>query len=241
MLQILKFGSACIFDKYGKLNTKYVEKKATEIENLTNEGIDSVLVVSGAIPYGMLLENEKRKKEELSTVELQGYASVGQPKLMNLYDDLFSLNTGQLLITIDDLIDSNKVKNLIDENRNKKRISLINWNDSTDFDQLRLDNDVPAGVITNYCNASRLIMFLGGDYDCFIRNNEKVFDLSSIKEINKQYNFCIDKSNLGNGGFESKLNCAKIILDSKAKMYISHVKYDLDDILQKKVPVTYVA
>ena len=37
----------------------------------------------------MKIENEKKTKEELSSVELQGYASVGQLKLMEIYKSLF--------------------------------------------------------------------------------------------------------------------------------------------------------
>ncbi len=231
MLNIIKIGSACLFDEQGRINHQLLHQKAREIERSTD---DSVLVVSGAIALGKKRENEARKNAELSPVELQGYACRGQPELMKLYASFFARGVSQLLVTTTDLQHPNHVRDLIQHNLQKGRITVINYNDGVDFEQLRRDNDTLAATVLSYCNADRLIVL--GHYNGF-RDGDSLIERVTVVD-NSHYALCQGQSDHGNGGFATKLDAAKMVLKAGKEMFVGNISYELDDIIEGKVQRT---
>ncbi len=226
LLQFIKIGSACLFDQDEKINYKVLKKKALEIESDKN---NNVLVVSGAIALGMARDGEMRTKEELTSCQLQGYASIGQIHLMNLYKRIFTRDIAQILVTENELVQSDSIKKLILENALKGRISLINYNDSIDFEELRKDNDTLAAEVMLACRGDRLII-LGSDYDGFRDGNGDLIE--RLSEVNDSlYTYCNGKSSKGNGGFKTKLDAGKKIIECRREMIISNINYNLADII----------
>lgn len=225
-LQFIKIGSACLFDNHGELNYRTLKKRAEETEKSKE---NNILVVSGAIALGMIKEKETRKKEELTSSELQGYATLGQLYLMDFYRSLFNRNVTQLLVTENDLRNPNEIKGLLLENSKRKRITLINYNDGVDFEELRKDNDTLAANIMLCCNGDRLII-LGNDYDGFRDPDGNL--IKRVRSIdNKLYSYCDGKSLQGNGGFKTKLDAAKKIIKNKREMIVSNIGFNLEDII----------
>jgi glutamate 5-kinase len=226
LLQFIKIGSACLFDKSGKINYETLKRKAREIEQDKN---NNVLVVSGAIALGMQSEHEKRDKNELSAQELQGYASLGQVFLMDLYKNLFTRNISQLLVTEQELSQGDSIRELLFENLRKGRLTLINYNDCIDFEELRKDNDTLAAEVMLYSRGDRLII-LGEDYDGFKDSSGNLIE--RVRFIDDSiYAHCNGKSKLGNGGFRTKLDAAKRILEQDKEMIISNINSSLQDII----------
>ena len=93
---IVKIGTNCLF-KGDKIDEELIARKAQEIES-----VDGVLVASGAIKLGKMAEGETRKNEELSDVEIQGYASVGQRMLMDLWCKYLQRGAQVLVTSADD-------------------------------------------------------------------------------------------------------------------------------------------
>ncbi len=178
----------------------------------------------------MMSERDYRSKEELSSVELQGYATAGQFYLMVLYKAFFGRSIAQILVTEKDLLNTEKIKSLVRENAKRDRITLINYNDGVDFEEVKKDNDTLAAELMLACDADRLII-LGHDYDG-LRDNEGnlVERVTSIGE--KEYSYCNGKSKYGNGGFRTKLDAAKMILDRDKEMIISNVGNCLEDVIR---------
>ena len=231
MLNIIKIGSACLFDDQGKINHQVLHQKAREIERSTDE---SVLVISGAIALGKMRENEQRKNSELSPVELQGYACRGQPELMKLYAGLFTRGVSQLLVTTTDLQHPNYVRDLVQHNLQKGRITAINYNDGVDFEQLRKDNDTLAATVLSYCHADRVIVL--GHYDGFRDGDHLVERVTHVED--SFYALCRGQSGHGNGGFATKLDAARIVLDTGKEMIVGNIRYVLDDLVTGKVQRT---
>ncbi len=230
LFQFIKIGSGCLFDDNGEMNYRVLKSRAAEIEDSKD---NNVLVVSGAIALGMYKEKDVRKKEELSASELQGYATVGQIYLMEFYRSLFNRNVAQVLVTLDDLQKSNCIQNLLLENFKRKRITLINYNDGVDFEELRKDNDTLAAEIMLYCNGGRLVI-LGKDYDGFRDNNGNI--IGRVYSVdNTLYEYCKGKSNCGNGGFKTKLDAARKILEHQREMIVSNICFNLEDIISGRV------
>jgi glutamate 5-kinase len=184
----------------------------------------------------MKLENEKRSKEELSSIEIQGYASMGQLKLMQIYQTIFNKKVAQLLVTEKELTQTDFMKKLIKENIKKNRITLINYNDCIDFEELNKDNDTLAAEIMLYCGGNRLII-LGKDYEGFKdKDGQLIEKISSITE--EHYSNCKGKSKTGNGGFKTKLDAAKKILENNKELIIANINSHLKDIISGKAKRT---
>ncbi|MEI7718320.1 MAG: hypothetical protein WCI72_00505 [archaeon] len=225
-IQFIKIGSACLFNSKGELNYEVLKKKANEIENDTNQ---NVLIVSGAIAMGRYSEEETRNKDQLSSTELQGYASLGQKILMDFYGKLFKKNICQILVTEKELKQTEEIRNLIIENLKKGRLTLINYNDSIDFEEIKKDNDTLAAEIMLSCKGDRLII-LGHDYDGLKNGSGELVE--RVYEINNEvYSYCNGKSKHGNGGFKTKLDAAKTILSQDKELIISNVNSNLEEII----------
>jgi glutamate 5-kinase len=226
LLQFIKIGSACLFDEQNKINYELLRRKAREIE--INKEYNT-LVVSGAIALGMREENDFRKKEELNSNELRGYASLGQIVLMDLYSSVFRKKVCQLLVTERDMALKKDINELLIENAKKGRITLINYNDCIDFEEIKKDNDTLAAEILLNCNGDRL-MILGENYAGFNDSNGNLIE--RVSEVSEEhYRFCNGKSKLGNGGFKTKLDAARLILNAGKEMIVSNINYELEDII----------
>ena len=235
MLNIIKIGSACLFDEQRRINYALLQQKAREIEESTDE---TVLVVSGAIALGKLREGERRRNAELQAVELQGYACFGQPELMHFYRGLFTRGVSQVLVTARDVehrsVVRTNVRDLIAHNLERHRITLINYNDGVDFEQLRQDNDTLAATILSYCHADRLLVL--GHYDGFYVGGQLQERVSRIDA--DLYDYCQGQSEHGNGGFTTKLDAAKVVMGEGKEMIVGNIKYALDDLIQGRVQRT---
>ncbi len=195
-----------------------------------------MLVVSGAIALGMYHERETRNKDQLSATELQGYASLGQLLLMDLYRSLFKKRICQVLVTEQDLQKTESLRNLIIQNIITKRLTLINYNDSIDFEEIRKDNDTLAAEVMLHCNGNRLII-LGHNYDGLRDSSGKLVErVNNVDET--LYSYCNGKSKQGNGGFKTKLDAAKTILAQNKELIISNINSSFEDIINGKAKRT---
>ena len=228
MRQFIKIGTTCHFDDDGEINYSVLEKKVREIEDSVDQ---NGLVVSGAVKFGMMKEGETRPKSQLSALERQGYATVGQIELMKVYDQLFRKSVGQILVPDRVLEDITKLKDLIYHNIEQYRISLINYNDSVDFGQIFLDNDTHAARLVCACDADRLIIL--GTGDGFYNPEKKLIRrVSSLEQCH--YDYCHAGTGEGNGGFEKRLDAAKILFDCGKYLITGNIRYPLQEIIDGK-------
>ncbi len=228
MFQIIKNGTASHF-KEDSINYKSLERLAHDIEKMKKDNkIDTLIVASGSIRFGMLEEGEKRQKEELTAYEKQGYASIGQPILINLYKKIFSKTIAQVLPTRVDLQKRDYVKQLIKHNRQKDRITVVNYDDCLDFEQISQDNDTLASSLATYSNADRLIIL--GHYDGLKDNKGNL--ITDIQKItNKHWNYCRGAGDFGNGGFHTKLMAAEEVTKEGIEMYVGNINKPLEEVI----------
>src|ERR1700689_1939191 len=100
---VVKLGSSQIADGKFKARRERLNSLARQIGILRKQGIEVVLVSSGAIALGMGELGETKRSTELA--DLQARAAIGQAALMGLYSELFRkvrLKCGQVLLTWDD-------------------------------------------------------------------------------------------------------------------------------------------
>lgn len=113
---VVKIGSSSLHHpETGKLDLQKMEVLVRQLCDLKNRGKDVILVSSGAIMVGKNALGIKKRLEDVN--EKQACASVGQARLMSIYQKLFSEYNqicSQVLLTkntmLDDLNRYNAVK-----------------------------------------------------------------------------------------------------------------------------------
>ena len=144
---VIKIGSSSLAHKEtGSLDLIKLEILVREISDLKNQGKDVVLVSSGAIMVGKhtlgFTDRPKKKSEK------QACASVGQARLMMIYQKLFmeyNQTAGQVLITKNTMVnDLNRfnAKNTFCELMSLGVIPIVNENDTISTYEIEFgDND----------------------------------------------------------------------------------------------------
>ncbi|HIU77197.1 MAG TPA: glutamate 5-kinase, partial [Candidatus Pelethocola excrementipullorum] len=161
---VIKIGSSSLtHPETGSLDLIKLEILVREISDLRNQGKEVVLVSSGAIMVG---RNSLGFKDRPQTVsEKQACASVGQARLMMIYQKLFSEYNqiaSQILMTKDTMVDDlNRMnaKNTFHELLSMGVIPIVNENDTIATFEIEFgDNDTLSAVVAALIDADLLIL-----------------------------------------------------------------------------------
>ena len=223
---VIKLGSSTVVDDKGKFKRNWVDSLIKDIKKY-KKNRDVVIVSSGAIALGQSYLKIKKKKIKLEMS--QAIAAVGQIHLAEEFQKIFEKNkfkTGQILITPDDTEQRRRALNVrrTFENLFKlKAIPIVNENDTTATTEIKYgDNDRLAARVAQIIGADTLIIFsdVDGLYDSK-KNNEIV---KIIKNINQDIYSLANKkiNNFGSGGMITKLDAAKICMNSGCHMFIAN-------------------
>ena len=229
---VIKTGTNVLTNDKGVLDMGIMKNLVSQIAKLKKEGIDVIMVSSGALGAGKSLL--KLSKKFNKTEQGQIYAATGQVKLMTTYSELLKkhdLLCGQLLATKSDFRDRThylNMKNCIEALLKDKVIPIANENDAvsvTDF--MFTDNDEMAGLIASMINVDALILLT--NVDGIMDKDPKEKDAKVIKQINpqtqdiKQY-ISSSKSSLGRGGMETKYKVSKKLSEMGITTHIANGK-----------------
>ncbi len=224
---VIKLGSSTVVDNKGKFKTKWVNSLIKDIKKYKGNR-DIVLVSSGAIALGQKYLKIKKKKIKLEMS--QAIASLGQIHLAGEFQKLFNkhnFKTGQILITPDDTEQRRRALNVrrTFENLFKlKAIPIVNENDTTATAEIKYgDNDRLAARVSQIIGADTLIIFsdVDGLYD---NSNKKKNLIKNVENLDKKiYQLAEKKLNsYGSGGMMTKLDAAKICVNSGCYMFIAN-------------------
>ncbi len=236
---VIKVGTSTLTHENGKINLARVDKLSEVLSDLMNQGLELILVTSGAVGLGMnKLKLDSRPK---NIRERQAAAAVGQSELMHLYSKFFSEYghiVGQILLT-KDVIDHehsrSNVINTFETLLEKGIIPIVNENDSVSTDELEYndhhtfgDNDTLSAIVSNLINADLLILLsdIDGFYDDDPNINKQAKLIHEVHYINQEIQSSAKGviNNKGTGGMATKINAAKICLDAHIKMIIAQGK-----------------
>ncbi|HEU0118591.1 MAG TPA: glutamate 5-kinase [Alphaproteobacteria bacterium] len=218
---VIKIGTAALGAADGMPDPKVLGNLVAELAALKKAGHQVILVSSGAVGTGRAMVKKNKPLHRVDPVaEKQILASLGQAKLMALYQELLSkhdLLGSQILLTKQDFRtrDHHKhIAHLLNALRQQPHIlPIVNENDSvTNEEMIQVknfsDNDELAGLLAQLVKANRLIVLshIDGIYD-------KSPDQKGAKIISRiDGKTSIDtrgKSQSGRGGMASKLSVAK--------------------------------
>jgi len=225
---VLKLGSTTVVDNKGVFKKKWVTSLIKDIKKY-GKGKNFVIVSSGAIALGQ--KHLKIKKKKIKLEMSQAIAAIGQIHLASEFQKLFEkykMKTGQILISPDDTEQRRRainVRRTFDNLFKLNAIPIVNENDSTATTEIKYgDNDRLAARVAQIIGADTLVIFsdVDGLYDK--SNNKKI--VKTVKIIDKKINSLVEnkKNKYGSGGIATKLDAAKICMNSGCHMFIANGK-----------------
>lgn len=234
---VIKIGSSSLTHKEtGSLDLIKLEILVREISDLRNQGIDVVLVSSGAIMVGRRTLGYAKKPDTLS--EKQACAAIGQAKLMMIYQKLFSEYNqvcSQVLLTKNTMLDNlNRfnARNTFGELLQLGVIPIVNENDTIatyEIDSLSVfgDNDRLSAVVAALIDADLLILLsdIDGLYTDDPHQNPNAEFIRTVHHLNERtmhMGKSSTGSNAGTGGMATKLSAAQIATSAGCDMVIAN-------------------
>lgn len=218
MLVVVKIGTDSVIGN--------VEKIANDIIVAKKQGIDIILVSSGAIGMGKKIYTNFGT----NSIEKQVLASMGQHILMNEYKKAFERHghhIGQILITKNDTErqeESTNLRNVINTILSRKDIiPIVNENDTVSIREIMFtDNDELAGTLAVLFCAKKLIILtnIDGVYDDFSSPSRKIIP---YVHIGQDLQVTAEKSLSGRGGMQSKVHTAFSLAKSGITTIICNV------------------
>ena len=227
---VVKVGTSTLTHSTGLLNLKRIEKIVRQLADIHNQGIQVVLVTSGAIGAGMGRLGLKERPKTMP--EKQAAAAVGQGTLIHIYEKFFSEYgkvIAQILLTKEDIVDEERylnARNTFSQLLSQGVIPIVNENDAVVTDEISVgDNDTLSAMVTSLIEADLLIILsdIDGLYDSNPRTNPDAKIIYNVKQITDEIKGFSEGagSSLGTGGMETKIKAAEIAVAANASMIIA--------------------
>ncbi|UTW44255.1 glutamate 5-kinase [bacterium SCSIO 12696] len=226
---VVKIGSALLTDNGQCLDSDAIGQWAQQLAFLRGQGVEVVLVSSGAVAAGLSQLGLKQRPDTIH--QLQAVAAVGQMGLVQTWQSALQqhdLQTAQILLTHDDLSNRRRYLNARSTLRallDLGVIPVINENDTVVTDEIRFgDNDTLGALVANLVEADTLTILTDqkGLYSADPRNNPDAELISEERAANSS----LDKlasggGTLGRGGMVTKLRAARLAARSGAHTLIA--------------------
>ena len=225
---VVKIGSALLTDNGRGLDIQAINGWVEQLAKLAGDGVELVLVSSGAVAAGMVRLNWVKRPDSLH--ELQAAAAVGQTDLVRVYEEAFSrhdITTAQILLDHDDLSSRERYLNArstILTIMGLGVVPVVNENDTVVTDEIRFgDNDSLAALVANLIEAELLILMTDqpGMYTDDPRSNPE----ATLIEQTVAEDPALDAQAggggaLGRGGMVTKVRAARLAARSGADTII---------------------
>jgi glutamate 5-kinase len=214
---VVKIGSRVLTTVDNDLDRNRISSLAAEIDELRRKEIEVIVVTSGAVAAGRSVLGVDRP---ITIPQKQAAAAVGQPRLMNAYEDAlgrFGILTAQILLTRDDLADRQRFLNAratLDTLLSCGVVPIINENDTVAVEEIKFgDNDNLSALVTNLSESNLLIILtdINGFYDSDPRSNPEASLVKLVKGITREIEQAAggSGSSVGTGGMATKISAAK--------------------------------
>jgi glutamate 5-kinase len=216
---VVKLGSSIVAEESGELRLSVIARIVEEVAALHREGVDVVVVTSGAIARGMHLLGMGARPAVVE--DLQAASAVGQGRLYRTYDELLrerGIQTAQVLLTFFDMSARTHYLNArrtLQKLLEWRIVPVINENDTTTTDEISFgDNDFLAAQVAVLVAADLLVLLTDteGVYTADPRTAagaelvEEVADPEELSDL--QIGHAL--SPLGSGGMRSKVVAAEM-------------------------------
>jgi glutamate 5-kinase len=229
---VVKFGTSLLTDGSTQLDQEIMSKLVAQVAQLHKLGLELIIVSSGAMAAG------RHKLGIAKTIRgipfKQVLCSVGQSRLMNAYEQLFSehdITVAQALLTKADLSDRAgylNARNTLLALLQLRVVCIVNENDVVAVDELDEakfgDNDNLSAMVANLVDADLLLLLtdIAGLHTADPRRDPNARLISQIERIDSEIEHLADKAGkLGIGGMITKIEAAKLATASGVTVIIA--------------------
>jgi glutamate 5-kinase len=231
---VAKFGTSLLTAGTSRLNMERMADLVDQISRLHNQGVEVIIVTSGAIASGR--EKLGLTKKAKGVALKQVLASVGQSRLMNIYEELFNrhnITVGQALLTKSVLSDRAgylNTRNTLLASLEMGVIPIINENDVVAVDEIGEarfgDNDNLSAMVANLIDADLLLILtdIAGLYTADPNKDPSARMIPLVEKIDDQIENLVSgsTSGLGTGGMVTKIEAAKLAAESGVTVVIAN-------------------
>jgi glutamate 5-kinase len=231
---VAKFGTSLLTAGSTRLNMARMTDLVAQIAQLYKQGVEVVIVTSGAIAAGR--EELGLTKKAKGIALKQVLASVGQGRLMNVYAHLFEqfdITVGQALLTKSVLVDRAgylNARNTLLASLEMGVIPIINENDVVAVDEIREarfgDNDNLSAMVANLIDADLLCILtdIDGLFTADPNRDLAAELIPLVKKIDDKIDALVSgsTSSLGTGGMVTKIEAARLATNSGVTVVIAN-------------------
>lgn len=228
---VVKIGSSSLTDAAGRIDRAAVEKLCGEVAALRSSGNAVVVVTSGAIAAGRPALGLELA-HPVDVVTLQAVSTVGQSRLMRVWDDVLAdhgLVGGQVLIAPLDFMERSQylhARATLERLLQLGVVPVVNENDALADDSIRFgDNDRIAALVAHLVKADVLVLLTDtpGLFTADPRLDASASLIEEIVEVDAELESMAGGtgSPRGSGGMASKLVAAKIAAWSGVRAVIA--------------------
>lgn len=246
---LLKIGSNTLTKETNNISRGKIEDIASQIAKLQNK-CEFVIVSSGAIAVAKQFVKLESKRKELFVK--QALASIGQPHLIRIYQEIFreyGLLSSQCLLSYSDFEKQESrtnIMNTINVLVNNNYIPIINENDTVATDEIQFGDNDKLGALT--------ASLLGVDLFIIATNTNGIYTKSSMQNGTPQTILEVEdfetlqkevinsKSTHGSGGMTSKIEAASVTKKANIETWIVNGLEDnfIINAFDNKVPFTKI-
>jgi glutamate 5-kinase len=227
---VVKIGSSLITNNGTGLDREAMENWVRQLVTLQRNGIEVVLVSSGAVAEGVARLGLKSRPREIHLQ--QAAAAVGQMGLIQTYETSFKqygVHTAQVLLTHDDLSSRRRYLNARSTLAglvSMQVVPVINENDTVATAELCFgDNDTLGALVANLLGADTLVILTDqkGLHEVDPRSNPDAPLISeAMAEDGRLLKMAGGSGSLGRGGMITKITAARLAARSGARTIIAN-------------------
>lgn len=234
---VVKLGSNLFFNEGGVIALGRIFAFIEDIAAASIAGRQIIVVSSGAVALGA--DAVKMKPAGASLAQKQALAAIGQSRLMNLYEQGFakySRTAAQVLLTEEDFSSRKRYLNLrhtLTTLLDMGVIPVINENDTVSTTELEMtgrspsfgDNDKLSALVMSKLEATVLVLLsdVDGLFTDNPRDNPQAQFIPEVHDITPEIEALAGrKSSRGRGGMATKLEAARIAMNSGGMAVIAN-------------------
>ena len=238
---VIKLGTSTLTGGTSRLSRSRMVDLARQIDGLLRGGRRIVLVSSGAIAAGRELLGDPALPRSIPSKQM--LAAIGQPRLMEIWSQLFGIYgrfTAQVLLTRADLDARTRFLNArstLWALLGQEVLPIVNENDTVATEEIRVgDNDNLSALVANLIHADRLILLTDRD-GLFTADPRRDADAALIDRIDtpeippELWRAAGGSGQFGVGGMRTKLEAAELARRAGAEVVIA--RGDLPDVLTR--------
>ena len=230
---VVKFGTSLLTGGSDRLDRDIMASLVNQVAQLHKQGLEVIIVSSGAIASG---RHKLGLAKQIKGIPFrQVLASVGQHRLMNLYEQLFrqyNITVAQALLAKSDLLDRAgylNARNTLLALLELKVLCIVNENDVVAVDEIQEaifgDNDNLSAMVANLIDADLLLILtdIGGLYTANPHRDPNARLIPQVEVIDSDIERLAADTpgKLGTGGMITKVEAAKLATSSGVTVVIA--------------------